>query len=114
MEIDDQALLRRQRHFLMEVERDIRAANREVIHERIPRLSRRCFIDLGRIVARTRAEYLAMAIRLRACVPGSDDEAAALAAMPGLREAFFEAREAFAALERAIERGYIDIETNGR
>ena len=108
-DLDDEQLLRQQRFFLAELERDIRRINREIIHERIPKLSRQCFVELGRGVAERRAEYLRQAIELGRSAPGSAEQAAALAAMPGLRHNYHESREAFAALERAIERGYIDI-----
>jgi len=108
-DMDDDQLLRRQRHFLAELEREIRSVNRQIIRERIPTLSRQCFVDLGRVVAERRAEYLRKAIELSRSAPGSAAQAAALAAVPDLRHDYDESREAFAALERAIERGYIDI-----
>lgn len=110
---DDHKMLRRQRHFLDELERDVRAANRQLIHEEIPALSRQCFMDLARNVARKRLAYLRQAIELSRLEPGTPAEAQAFAAMPTLRAAYNESREAFAALERAIERGYIDIDMSG-
>lgn len=107
---DDQRQLRRQRHFLEELERDIWTANRQIINEEIPALSRQHFMDLGRFVAFKRASYLSKSIELSELEPGSAEAAVVFEALPALRNAYSEARNAFSALERAIERGYIDID----
>jgi len=109
MDKKEEELLRVQRRFLAETERDIRAANLEIIHAEIPALNRQCFFDLGRHVARKRAAYLRKAIELSRLPAESTEHAAALKDITGLRVAYEESRDAFAALERAIERGYIDV-----
>ncbi|NGX17167.1 hypothetical protein [Wenzhouxiangella sp. XN24] len=109
-EKDDQRQLRRQRHFLEELARDIWTANRQIINDEIPALSRQNFMDLGRLVACRRAAYLRKSIELSEFEPGSPEAAAAFEALPALRVTYSEAKNAFAALERAIERGYIDID----
>ncbi|HEX5755881.1 MAG TPA: hypothetical protein VFY12_05965 [Arenimonas sp.] len=106
---DEEALLKRQRHFLLQVERDIREANREVIHAHIAQLSEARFVDLARCVAEHRARYLEAAIALSRAPLDSPEAGALLAQLPRLRQAFDETRDAFSALERAIERGYVDI-----
>lgn len=108
----DEQLLRRQRHFLAQVERDIRAANREVIHAHIPQLSEARFIELARCVAEHRARYLEAAIALSRLPVDSGEAQALLSSLPRLRAAFDETRDAFSALERAIARGYVDIAGN--
>jgi hypothetical protein len=102
---DDAVLLRRQRKFIEEIERNIRAANREILHEKIPELDRERFVRLALLVARLRASYLQAAL-------AADAEADAPSWVKRLREhreAYEEARDAFDALQRTIERGYVDI-----
>ncbi len=111
MELDEeQAMLRRQRRFLEEVERDIRRVNRDTIHAVLAPLGRQRFIDLARVVARRRVEYLRLAIELSECGDDAQEAGSVLVRMPTARRNYVEAREAFAALERAIERGYVDVE----
>lgn len=102
---DDSARLRRQQRFLSEVEMAIRDANRRIIHERIPDLDRQRFVTFATFVARLRADYLAEAL----ATESAPDQAQAVESLRLRRRAFAEARDAFAALERAVERGYVDI-----
>jgi hypothetical protein len=102
---DDTALLRRQRTFIDEIERSIRAANREILHQRIPQLDQQSFVKMAHHVARLRASYLEAALASE-----SDPSTASwVTLLREQREAYEEAREAFDALQRAIERGYVDI-----
>lgn len=105
---DDSAQLRKQQRFLGEVEVGIRDANRKIIHERIPDLDRQRFVTFATFVAELRADYLALALSLQSKA-GEPAAQSAIAALRLRREAYFEGREAFAALERAVERGYVDI-----
>jgi hypothetical protein len=102
---DDTALLRRQRTFIDEIERSIRSANREILHARIPELDQQSFVRMAHHVARLRASYL------EAALAAEDDPDAAgwVSRLRDQREAYEEARDAFDALQRAIERGYVDI-----
>jgi hypothetical protein len=102
---EDSAQLRKQQRFLHEVEVAIRDANRRIIHERVPDLDRQRFVTFATFVARLRADYLAEALALSQAA----DQAQAMEALRQRRRAFDEARDAFAALERAVERGYVDI-----
>ncbi len=105
---EDSAQLRKQQRFLSEVEVAIRDANRKIIHERIPDLDRQRFVTFATFVAQLRADYLAIALSLQsngAEQPGQ----AAIDSLRVRRRAYLEGREAFAALERAVERGYVDI-----
>lgn len=106
---DDSALLRQQKHFLQQVEIALRKVNREVIHSHIPDLNRDSFSRLARYVAEARSRYLSCALAL---TENQTDEAVAeqqLRALRHAREVFEASRDAFAALERAIEQGYVDI-----
>ncbi|HUE97145.1 MAG TPA: hypothetical protein VMN39_10820 [Longimicrobiaceae bacterium] len=105
VEVDDAALLRRQRQFLEEVERKIAEANREILQEHIPELNQARFVSLAKQVARLRAAYLQAAL-------GAQDETdpeTFVRELRSRREAYDEARDAFEALQRAIQRGYVDI-----
>lgn len=102
---DDAGLLRRQRTFLDEIERSIREANREILHERIPELDRASFVTLAHQVALLRASYLQSALSAK----DQPDPVAAVRELRGHREAYEEACAAFEALQRAIKRGYVDI-----
>jgi hypothetical protein len=105
---DDSAQLRKQQRFLSEVEVGIRDANRKIIHERIPDLDRQRFVTFATFVAQLRADYLAVALALHATT-GEPAGQATIDSLRLRREAYMEGREAFAALERAVERGYIDF-----
>jgi len=96
-----------QRQFLEQLNLSVAVANREVIHKQIPNLNQGTFQQLAVMVAKSRAEYLDAAIKL-ANSPGSCD-GDCLADLKRKREVYDEGRAAFEALERAIERGYVDI-----
>lgn len=102
---EDSAQLRKQQRFLNEVEVAIRDANRHIIHERVPDLDRQRFVTFATFVARLRADYLAEALALQ----DAPEHAQAVESLRRRRRAYAEARDAFAALERAVERGYVDI-----
>ncbi|GIX36068.1 MAG: hypothetical protein KatS3mg126_1847 [Lysobacteraceae bacterium] len=107
---DDSALLRRQKQFLQQVEFELRRINRRIIHEHIPELNRDRFVALAGFVAEIRSRYLRAALALSAFRPGSAEAEDALAALERERRSFEECVAAFAALERAIEQGYVDIQ----
>lgn len=106
---DDSALLRQQKQFLQQVEFALRKVNREVIHARVPDLNRDSFVRFAEFVARARAEYLRCALALmdEGDSGGQDDER--VDRLRRARAVFEESRDAFVALERAIEQGYVDI-----
>lgn len=106
---DDTALLRKQKQFLQQVEFELRAVNREVIHRHVPDLNRESFVRLARFVAEVRSLYLEAALAVSQCQPGSTEAEALLLTLGKARRQFEESRDAFAALERAIEQGYVDI-----
>jgi hypothetical protein len=96
--------IRNQQKFLQDVEHAIRDINRTVIHAKIPALTRETFVAFAAFVAKLRADYLHAALQT-----AHGGGAASLDELTQRRLAFEEARAAFAALERAIERGYVDI-----
>ena len=104
---DEIAQSRAEQRFLEELDQGVRLANQEIIHERIPNLDKERALVFAATVARLRADYLDLAFKQ--CVAGTDATAADLAALRQKRELYEEARDAFAALRQAIERGYIDI-----
>lgn len=106
--LDDTEFLKQQRHFLHDVERGIREANLEIIHALIPELGQESFVRFATVVARLRASYLQAALRL-SNAPDEPTCATELDELRRRREAYEEARAAFEALHRAIERGYVDM-----
>lgn len=105
MFVEESLKIRTQQKFLQDVEQSIQDANRAVIHQRIPRLDKARFVHFATRVAKLRAEYLEAGLAL---ADGGGD--LSLDALKLRREAYEEGRDAFAALERAIERGYVDID----
>jgi hypothetical protein len=95
------------RQFMEQLEIAVAIANREVIHKQIPNLNKEAFQQLAVMVARFRANYLEAAIKLSAS-PGSCDSTC-LDDLKAKRTLYDEGRAAFEALERAIERGYVDV-----
>jgi len=102
---EESTRIRKQQKFLQDMEHAIAETNRRIIHARIKRLDRTGFIAFAARVAELRAGYLEAAV---AAKTGDD-----FGALRGHREAFEEAKAAYAALERAIERGYVDIDAAG-
>ncbi len=101
---DETTRIRRQQKFLQDVERSITDANRRIIHARIDQLSRASFVALATRVAELRAAYLETALTMAV-------EQGDFADLAARRMAYEETKAAFAALERAIERGYVDIDS---
>jgi hypothetical protein len=99
-----------QRQFLEQMHMAVALANREVIHRQIPNMTAETFQQLAVMVARFRANYLEAAIRLSTSTDPCD--AGCLSDLKSKRELFDEGCAAFEALERAIERGYVDLGKN--
>lgn len=95
------------RQFLEQMQMSVALANREVIHGKIPNLTADAFQHLAVMVARLRADYLEAAMRMSTTPDGLDDRC--LTELKRKRELFDEGCAAFEALERAIERGYVDF-----
>lgn len=100
---EESTRIRKQQKFLQDVEHAISDANRQIIHAQIPRLDRASFVTFATRVAELRADYLKAAMGV--ATSGSGD----FIDLRDRRERYEEAKAAFAALERSIERGYVDI-----
>ena len=98
--------------FLNELDMGIRAANQEIIHQRIPDLDRDKALVFATMVARLRADYLDAAFQH--CTPGQQPDAKEIEDLRNKRLIYEEAKEAFQALRHAIEMGYIDIAQLGK
>ena len=101
---EESTRIRKQQKFLQDVEHAISDANREIIQAHIPRLDKARFVAFATRVAELRADYLKAALAVSSGEAGGD-----FIALRDRRERFEEAKAAFAALERSIERGYVDI-----
>lgn len=105
---DEYHQLQDQKRFLGEIEQGIRLANREIIHSRIPKLSRDGILQLAIVVGRLRARYLEAALALGISESVDHPEADHIHELRTRREMYEEALKGFDALRHAIERGYID------
>lgn len=104
----DPGWFRAQKRLLDEVEHGVREANRAVIGQRLPEVTRDGFLRLATVVARLRADYLNCALTLGRDTRG-EVTAEEVTRLARLRLAYDEARLAFEALERCVQRGYVDI-----
>lgn len=111
-EYDDEYRLRRHRQFVLELEREIGQINRAIVHEKMAELTRERCLALATVVARARAEYLDLALKLgqaEGTLPADEQ----ILQLREARRRFEELRDAFSAMERGIECGYVDIELPG-
>ena len=98
-----QALL----HYKQELDAIIMSANQEVLKRKLPSFRQETMTRLAVRVAELRGTYLAKALSV-AEAEGTP-KVAAIDELRLSRSAFDEMREAFEALERIIERGYIAV-----
>lgn len=104
--LPNEAATRRLHH---ELETTIREVNHELISASTGTITRHAFTDVARMVAGLRGRYLQCVLRLgNDALHGHVDTKAALE-LKSLREAYAEAVEGFAALEHALQRGYIAL-----
>lgn len=106
---DDYRGLLEQQRFLEEIEQGTRFANREIIAERIPALTRDNILSFAVAVGRLRARYLETAFKLGVDESGEAPHTPQVEELKHRREMYEEARHAFDALRDAIEKGYIDV-----
>ena len=106
---DEPALRRLQRQLNHEVEHTIRESNRDMIHAVIPVLDKDRLTALAETVARLRAGYLTLALRLTEPENAAGPSSGVLAELRASREAYDESRLAFEAVQRAVERGYLEL-----
>jgi hypothetical protein len=102
----DEFATRRLHH---ELEMTIRDVNQELISASTGAITRTAFANVARAVAHLRARYLKCVLRLGdESLSGNVETGPALELKP-LREAYHEAAEGFAALEHALQRGYVSL-----
>lgn len=90
--------------FLLEIESAIAKANREALKARVGTLTRSRMESLAAEVAEIRADYIHAAFNAEWSEKGLQ-----ASRLHEKRVLFSEAVAAFEALERAVERGYVDI-----
>jgi hypothetical protein len=96
-------------HFLKEIEQAIQVANREILNQALPPITRDNIMPLAISVARLRGQYLAEAFKITendGRQPPSEEE---IETLKKNHEMYEEAREAFEALIHVIERGYVEL-----
>jgi len=94
------------RRLHQELETLIGDVNRELISAATGPVTRTAFVNVAQVVASLRARYLARVLDLAGQAPVDTDTALEL---KRLREAYAEALEGFAALEHALQRGYLAL-----
>ncbi|MBL6934172.1 MAG: hypothetical protein ISR48_02055 [Alphaproteobacteria bacterium] len=98
------------KHFFDELEQGIQLANREIIHNRIDTLTKEKILGFAVIVGRLRGRYLEAAFNLSASEDGDPPDMSKIEELQGKRLMFEEAKQAFADIRYAIEKGYIDVD----
>ncbi len=90
-----------------ELDRTIMSANQEILRRKLPGFDRDALTRMAVRIAELRAVYLAKALEISAStgVPNAET----LDALTHARQAYDELRGAYEALERVIERGYIQV-----
>ena len=107
--ISDRQHLRAEQIFFEELEQGIQTANREIIGARIPELNKDTIRGLAVMVGRLRASYLELAFKMCAVSQDTEPDASFVEELRTRRHMFEETRDAYEALRRAVERGYIEI-----
>ncbi len=102
----DDVATRRLHH---ELEMTIREVNHELISASTGAITRNAFTNVARMVAHLRGRYLRCVLRLGEESLSGDVETDAALDLRPLREAYHEAVEGFAALEHALQRGYVSL-----
>jgi len=96
-------------HFLKEVEQAIQVANREILSQSLPPITKDNILPLAISVARLRGQYLAEAFKISSSDGGNTPSEEEIIALKKNRETYEEARGAFEALIHVIERGYVEL-----
>ena len=96
-------------HFLKEIEQAIQVANREILSQRIPPITKENILPLAISVARLRGNYLAEAFRIAEHDAGEAPAEDEIKALRHQREMYEEARLAFESLTHSLERGYLEL-----
>ena len=99
----------RSRHFLKEIEQAIQVANREILSQKIPPITKETILPLAVSVARLRGRYLAEAFKVAKNDQGDAPPDSEIETLKHHREMYEEARIAFDALVHVIDRGYVEL-----
>ena len=105
LQSDDEAT----RRLHLELEVTIRDVNSELISVSTGAISRSGFTNVARMVACLRGRYLQCVLKLGEESFDGHTSADAVLELRPLREAYTEAMEGFAALEHALQRGYVSL-----
>jgi hypothetical protein len=92
-----------------DLETTIRDVNRELISASTGAVTRSAFTSVARMVAGLRGRYLQCVLTLGEESLSKEIHTAAALELKPLREAYAEAAEGFAALEHALQRGYVSL-----
>ena len=99
----------RSQHFLKEMEQAIQVANREILSQRLPPITKENILPLAISVARLRSQYLNEAFKIAEAEAGKAPKEEEIKALRFHREMYEEARLAFEALIHVIDRGYVEL-----
>lgn len=103
--------LAKNQRFLREVEQIIRMTNNEVIHKLVDPINTDRMVSFAIVVAKLRAQYVEAAFKFADVKHTEGEEGVEeIAELTKCRKKFEEARDAFIALQRAIELGYMAVE----
>lgn len=94
---------------LMELERTMRAVNREVINPALPKITIDGLRPVLTLVAAARARYLTALVQLGLGAEKDEPTEQQFDELSKLRREYSELTEAAKALETAIQRGYLDV-----
>lgn len=106
MPLNQDALIQ---HFLKEIEQAIQVANREILSQKIPPITKDTILPLAVSVARLRGRYLAEAFKVAQNDQGDAPPDSEIETLKHHREMYEEARLAFDALIHVIDRGYVEL-----
>lgn len=96
-------------HFLKEIEQAIQIANRDILSQRLPSITKENILPLAISVARLRGHYLSEAFRIAENDAGEAPGEAEISSLKRHREMYEEVRESFDALIHVIDRGYVEL-----
>ncbi len=96
-------------HFLKEMEQVIQVANREILSQRLPPITRETILPLAISVAKLRGQYLAEAFKIAQEGGGEASGEKEIESLKRHRKMYEEAREAFDSLIHVIDRGYVEL-----
>lgn len=99
----------RSQHFLKEMEQAIQVANREILSQSLPPITKENILPLAISVARLRSQYLALAFKIAQADAGEAPKEEEIKALKFHREVYEEARLAFEALIHVIDQGYVEL-----